>query len=288
MKKFETKKFILFLVVVAVILTTSALVTIKRNQSIISDNYIKREKYCQDGVCIPDWVFSALPPIPKDFKQVQFMVENSLMPLENFTEGIPDEYYYKQPELYPAWKISGIQEYLILGKLKPGDKLPYPWIKGWAGFPGITIIRTKPEIERVAIVFLHAGWMICKFQGMGLEYFFPQEAPLPQQNIYVMQDPEVVRNYFEIQLEPTLVLLDATCPDFYETPAFRENWVQKVKLRIKVKEGTPQGDYAIFLQSVMPPEEIEQQWIRKYRTAYIGVGGVSIGQPIYQIFVRVQ
>jgi hypothetical protein len=241
-----------------------------------------RPKYCDENGCIDESVvFRELPPYPKDFSEVDIMVENNRYPIaENFSKKIPDENYFKQPEFYPTWEDQGVPLYT---PLKPGYRPGYVGVVGYGAYPGdIVVSPIEPGQNFLTVTYWHASWAVAKFQGMSLVVTYPTKGETMMGMFTVEQDPDVVRNYFDVEITPNTLLLDPTYP------LFGPNWAQKVRIEVHVKENTPPGKYLIGISPTNPPKELESEWIREHRLKYTSVGTIGIGRPTYQIFVEVK
>lgn len=284
----KNKKIIL---VVAIALIVLVFVAASQTGMFVSPTFASnsyRPQYCssQDGKCIDSQVFVRLPPYPKDFSDVSYLVTYNRYPiLENFTEGVPDEYYYKQPAFYPTWGGQGIEKYKDLA---PGYKADYVAVKGLGAYPGDVIISPKPGISVkpgmtfTVVTFVHAAWGVAKYQGVGMGYGFPSTGLSAFDIINVTQNPDVVKNYFDITIDPPYFLIEPSWPQFFP------NWSQKVRITIKINEGTPAGTYLIGIGAGVPPAEAENEWIRAYRLGYTTGGAVGIDRPTHQIFLVVE
>jgi hypothetical protein len=117
---------------------------------------------------------------------------------------------------------------------------------------------------------------------MSLVVTYPTNGETMMGMFTIEQDPDVVRNYFDVEITPNALLLDPTYP------LFGPNWAQKVRIEVHVKENTPPGKYLIGISPTNPPKELESEWIREHRLKYTSVGTIGIGRPTYQIFVEVK
>lgn len=277
MKKQQKNKYRKFfsVVVALIIIAIIALMVYNHFFPKVAKTY-GRQKYCSGNVCIQPEVFELLPEYPADFGEIDFLVEHGEIPiLENFTEGVPDENYYKQPEFYPTWETKGVNSFL---SPTPG----YFAMKGLGAYPGDIVIRpVKAGQDLIAITFFHSAWGVIKWQGVGLDVTYPTEGSTEMGKFSVVQDPAEVKNYFKVEVEPKNLLLEPTYPVFYP------NWTQKVKINIHVNENTPPGKYLIGISVASPSPEFSQKWINELRLKYTEGGIAGIGRPNYQIFIEV-
>jgi hypothetical protein len=117
---------------------------------------------------------------------------------------------------------------------------------------------------------------------MSLVVTYPEKGQTGMGEFKVEQNPEKVKEYFNVSITPNTLLL---YPNY---PLFGKDWAQKVRIEIHVNEKTPPGKYLIGISAVNPPADLEAEWIRDYKLKYTSVGTVGIGRPTYQIFVEVQ
>lgn len=248
-----------------------------------------RPSYCDNkGSCIPQGVYDNLPEYPKDFNEIDIMVENSLLPIvENFTEGVPDENYFLQPEFYPTWETQGITYYTSLGT--PGYTYNYVGVAGYGSNPGSIVIRSQPGApvrpgsDLLAVTYFYTSWGVRNYQGMGLGIVYPDSALTEAGQFQVVQNPEVVKNYFVVRTEPDVILLE---PNF---PVFKEGWAHKVRVFIHINDDTPPGQYVIGINPIAPPVDKDQEWFKLYRLRYYTLGGtIATERPTYQIFIQVE
>ena len=170
---------------------------------------------------------------------------------------------------------------LIANPPEPADRLFR--IFGYGMYPGDQVISNiHPGDDWKVNSFIHATWGSSMYQGLQLQLVYPQQAKQDTENITVIQDPNMVKNYFEVSINPSLILLD---PDF---PTFLPDWTQKISILIHVNDNTPPGIYAIGLNAANPPssftaDQIYKLGIFKYRDA----GLIGIDRPLLLVFVEV-
>jgi len=219
-----------------------------------------------------DFVFQNLPPYPKDMREIYELVYyrkiNDL--------SIINESYYKNPEFYPGWYYTGKDTFLNPPINRFGAF-------GYGCYPADTIAFVKPGQALKLTTFIKSGWVVETFQGMQLIPTFPSSANSSYMGWSVEQDPEKVKDYFIIDIEPDVFLLE---PAF---PVFLEGWARKITVDIKIKPNTPPGRYVIGIMPVNPPQEYSDKWLLKYKLRYVDIGSSpgSIGRPCYQVFIEV-
>jgi len=259
--------------------------------SVFSGETTNRPKHCIDNRCIDSIVFSRLPSYPENFDEIDLGVYFGKYGWnEHFSPKAPDEYYWKQPEFYPEFEVAENIEYYLSVKNIGNGKVEYSGVRvgvsGYGVYPGDTVVSNIHTGEDLKVVtYLHAGWFIEKYQGMELKVVYPNRGEVKlgaNETVSVIQDPDEVKNYFDVNLTPSLVLLE---PSF---PVFQPNWTQKITVIAHVKENTPAGDYLIGITPFEPPPEKSDEWVYQYGIfKYVDAGMADIGRPHLQIFVRV-
>lgn len=262
MKKVPIVMGILLLLVISII------VVFTLGKSNVSDT--SRPKYCQEGKCIEDAVFSELPAYPEDFKSVYtavYMDAYNLM--ENFSIRYPDENYFNQPEFYgeESFVKTGVQYY---------TSKPLIWGAGGGPYRADWIISNVSVGDTFPVVtYWHNGWSVYKYQAFQLVPEFPESATIRLGDYKVVQDPEQAKACFDININPNNLLLSPTYPIFYQ------GWTQKI-----VAEITPKcsGDWVINIVAVKPTPEFKSDIIYKY--GILNISSIITGAS-WQIFVSI-
>lgn len=288
-KKKINKNIILIIsliIVIALIVIGGVILT---GYSIFKTN--NRPSHCVDGTCLDPIIFSRLPPYPENFDEIVIGVTYGKYKWnEHFSPKAPDEYYYKQPEFYPGFDQEENLEYYLSVKDVGGGQVSRTTerfgVIGYGIYPGDTIVSNiHPGEDLKVVTYLHASWFVGKYQGMELKEVFPNRGEVKitkDQFISILQDPNEVKNYFTINIDPTLILLG---PAF---PIFQPNWVQKITVKVHVNENTPPGTYLVGVTPFTPPEDMSSEWTYKYGIfMYKDAGMAEIGRPHLQIFVEV-
>jgi len=285
----------------------------------------QRPKYCTTNnnvtYCIPDDVFTYLPPYPRGMNTVTTRIETSSYPImENFAAVPPlcnrwnsdytqcldfpsDENYYLQPEFfYTTWYSQGAPLYYELGNPQ-GYSYTYIGVTGAGAFPNAVIVRptddspVKPGTDLKSITYFYTGWLIQNYQGMKLNIYYPKSGETAIGTFKVEnQDPNVVKKYFTISITPDEFVLGRTFPIFetekgciklegYQPPC--RNWVQKVTINIHINDGTPPGKYVIAINPVAPSKQNQLRWSNMYGFRYFNYGGFGVEPPMYQMFIEV-
>ncbi len=284
-RRSRRRKVAIVLIIVIILISLFAVFNLTISSSIsgfffsFSSN---RPQYCNENGCVNPLIFKELPVLPDDFEEVRVMIQYSQFSvLENFTPGVPDYNYFVQPELYPTWKDQGVKFYT---GVQEGSAPGYIGVYGYGAYPGDAIIspsdgaEVKPGMDLVIVTFFHAGWRIGNYQGMKLNAVYPQSGRIGKGlgEILVDQDPSVVENYFDVEIEPEVILLEPTFPIFFN------NWSQRIN------EGTPPGDYLIGIRPSTAPEKYRYDWNREYRLMYVDIGGIATERPPFRAFIQVQ
>ncbi len=226
---------------------------------------------------LPGVVFSKLPPMPKDFYTVKLLVEKGI-----FTDMKKiGEAYWKQPEFYPNFESQGVPLY----QKPPVDR----WAAfGLGSYPSEILVLSPRNNEFEINFFMYTSWLVQTYQGTRLYYDFPAHgetllSEFPDGTRNITQDPEKARRHFEVELVPEDVLLE---PVF---PVFENGWVQKVRVKVKVRDAPP-GRYYIAIGGQSPSQELAQEWLWKYKTRYTDAannfGGT--GRPWEAIYIEIQ
>lgn len=266
----KNKKIWLVIAVIVGLGTVGYFFIYMKNRSANSDF---RPEYCSDDVCVPKEVFMNLPDYPEDFHEKWLLVYFSRI---SDLDIIPEE-YWKQPEFYAnSFKEQCLQYYYGLAEKEQAMYFsagsgPYP---GDVGFKNVT---RGEELE--AITWWHAGCAIAKHQVFSLEKTYPDEMTLRLTNIKVSQDPEVTKECFDIQLEPSYIHLH---PNY---PIFGQNWTKKVRMSIRVSDVCPLGEYGINLIPTDPPKKVIEQMEYEYgpyQLSSLRAGGA------WQIYIKVE
>ena len=255
----------------------------------ISEEKSNRPQHCIENKCVPGIVFSRLPPYPENFDEVDLGVQyGKYYWNENFSVVAPDDNYYKQPEFYPNFENKENLGYYLQVKEVDSDKVEYPTervgVSGYGMYPADTVVKgINPGEDLKVVTYLHTSWFIEKYQGMELKPVFPSHGDTQQAMVSVVQDPDVVKDYFDVKIEPTIILLEPSYPIFFP------NWAQKVTVKVHLKENTPKGTYLVGVTPFEPPVENSEEWKYKYGIyAYTDAGMAGIGRPHLQIFVKVE
>jgi hypothetical protein len=225
---------------------------------------------------LPAIFFKNLPPFPEDFYRIRILVLYSK--ISNL--DLLSENYWKQPEFLPGFEESAVR--LI--------KNPQPNRWGAFGFgiyPGDTRVFVSPGTEFNVTTFVHTSWLVETYQGIRLVTEYQKEIMLPYQDLQesqkIVQDPERVKQYFDVSVSPEVLVLE---PSF---PIMEKDWIQKVKVYVKVKPETPPGTYVIGVTVGTPPADFNDKMMMRYLNVYTTGGTTTgVGRSFYQIAVVVK
>ncbi len=221
-------------------------------------------------------VFSKLPPMPRDFYEIDLLVTKGLW---SNTSYLTRDYWI-QPEFYPQFEEQGID--LMLNP--PTGRFG---AFGYGTYPSELVVLTYPGAKINTAFFVHTSWLVETYQGMGFDFVYPpngflRSSDFPNDtNRTVTQDPQVVRRYIRGTISPSNVLL---APAY---PVFDENWAQKIDVNLDIAPDTPPGRYLAGVDIVAPPQEKADEWFNQYRTRYTSSGGTGIGTPWFSMFIEV-
>lgn len=168
-----------------------------------------------------------LPEKPSDFKIIQRDVYSGAFPDICRLE----KEYYLQPEFYPNWENQKSFMYDNHDFTRWG-------VYGYGAYPaksGIQVENLKAGEKITFCTFLKTSYGIETYQGIQIE---------PESN-----------KYFNVVVDPSIMLLNPTFPEF------NENWVKKITITIIAKQDIPIGTYNIGFDIVNPPKDIEKEFV---------------------------
>ena len=225
---------------------------------------------------LPSIVFSKLPPFPRDFYSVRLLLRYGKF--TDFNKFGPE--YWKQPEFYPNWEAQGVPLY------------QHPETGRWGAFgvgsyPSEIVVETPKTGTFEVPFYMFTSWSIQTYQGMSFTYGFPKSsfaefAQYADNSKNVTQDPDVVKNYFDVEITPKEMLLP---PNF---PIFEQDWSQRVAVKVRVKN-PPSGHYVIGIGTAPPSRASADKWLWQYRERYTDATSTmaDIGRPWFRIFIDV-
>lgn len=218
-------------------------------------------------------VFEELPPIPKDFGEIDFMLEQGGF----FAIGRLDESYYKQPEFYPLFEENALKLW------KEPD--PTRWtVYGYGSYPADQWSDGKPGDSLRAVFFFYTSWGVQTWQGIRLAHSFPLNTRNQRSGKDVKQDPNIVSKYFNVSITPNEFLLAPTYPKFSNT------WAQKIAVEIQVAPNTPKGEYLIAVDVVEPSKENIEKWSWGHKNLYFSAASSTVrpGREEVRLFINIE
>ena len=222
---------------------------------------------------LPLIVYQNLPPFPKDFYEIDTLVEEGILTDLSNIDGT----YYLQPEFYPTWEEI-VPHYQNPDQTRRG-------IVGYGAYPADIGVETSPGSEFTVVTFFHAGMQTETYQGMRLAATYPDMASIPtkdlQTTLPVNQDPAAAARYFTVTFDPETFVLE---PSF---PIFQAGWTRRIAIHVRVAEDTPSARYVIGVNPESPVPEQRTQWINQYRLKYVDAGGHYVGRPFFQLTIDV-
>jgi hypothetical protein len=225
---------------------------------------------------LPEIFFRNLPAFPEDFYRMRILVVyGKISDLETVSEG-----YWKQPEFIPGFEENAVR---LIKTPQNGRWGAF----GYGAYPADTQVTTAPGAEFSVITYFHASWLVETYQGIKLVPVYNADSTLPTQDLQgsstVVQDPEKVKEYFDVKISPETMVLGSTYP------VLDYGWTQKAKVTVKVNPNTPPGRYVIGVNIASPSPEFNDQMMKKYLNLYTtGGAAVGVGRPFYQVAVTVR
>ena len=155
-------------------------------------------------------VFSELPAPPTDFNKIVGLYQEG-----KFTDDFFfSEKYFFQPEFYPSFVKNGLGYWL--------NPSATHWAAyGYGSFPIKKTITVKQGEKGRARFFIHSGYGVRSYQGVGLKTVFSDEK---------------AKDYFDVKIDEPFLL----GPNY---PKFERNWAKDVLVEISQKGNTPKGTY---------------------------------------------
>jgi len=221
-------------------------------------------------------VFSKLPPMPRDFYEIDLLVTKGLW---SNTSYITRDYWI-QPEFYPEFEAQGVE--LMLNP--PTGRFG---AFGYGTYPSELVVLTYPGAHISTAFFVHTSWLVETYQGMGFELVYPangflRSSDFPNSdNRTVTQDQQVVRRYIRGRMSPSYAVFGPAYP------AFDENWAHKIEVNLDIDPNTPPGRYIVGADIVAPPADKAEEWFTQYKSRYTSAGGTGIGTPWFSMFIEV-
>jgi len=225
---------------------------------------------------LPPDMFKRLPEFPKDFYQIRTLVRTGR--ITDFANL--EERYWMQPEFFPNFEEIGV------------PLLSHPPENRWgaygiAVYPADMVSTIEQGKSLDTYFFIKSNYLVETYQGVNLIPIYPSHTAiqsgfeLPDGSKEVKQNSSIVKDYFDVKVEPNPFILE---PNF---PIYNINGTRKIKMTITVKENTPPGEYVVGLDTGTVPESYEQQWLKAYLNLYTSGGMTKIERPYYQAFVQV-
>lgn len=224
---------------------------------------------------LPSAVYRNLPAFPSDFYPVDLLIGiGRIIDLVNL-----EEKYWKQPEFYPLFEEN-------INLIANPSRGRFYGI-GYGAYPGDIGTEASPGDDFTVASFFHTSWLVETYQGMKMDVVYPTISAIPNTDLngtqmVIEQDPEKVKDYFEVTTNPSVFLLESV------NPIFGYNWTVRVLVHIKIKPDTPKGTYVVGINPGTPPAEYSQRWVRQYLTKYVDVSSAVIGRPYVRVIVDVK
>ncbi len=206
---------------------------------------------------IPE-VFDSLPPAPKCFYSVvEAFRQRQLRDGFFFSEA-----YYLQPEFYPEFIGNGITQWTNPNPTHYG-------LVGYGSFPLRHEIVMRPGETKQIRLFVHAGFGVRSFQGMGVrvQYKYP-ETP---KALTVELDP--ASNGF--LLGPTF-------------PRFDPQWARPIEVTLRVNPASPPQDLEMTFYSTPPSPESAQSFVDRVTGRYADATSYLGERPLATAVVQIR
>jgi len=203
--------------------------------------------------------FANLPEMSEDFgKQMHGVRSGGTTAL---APGL-GEAYFKQPEFLPEFEKIGLR-YWKAPDLKRWGR------EGFGVYPAEQSHSVKAGNQIYITAFVHSAYGIETWQGMSLAHSFPENGNASE--------------FFSVEAEPKSFLLGPTYP------VMDANWIQKIVIKISVRQDTPNGTYLLGFNSDSPEPWLDDKWAAEHRGRYVsGRGMVAIGKPRLGVSLRVE
>lgn len=233
-------------------------------------------------------MFGQLPEMPEDFYAVRNLF---LLKFVTFTDKILDERYWKQPEWFPNYEKAGgaldaIKDYIEQSKVS-GTWRTTVWCAGV--YPSDFYAKTMAGRNLTVYTWVRNAPHQWKYEGIQLVEAYPtcdsfEERGFELGNNTVCQDPDYVKQYIKVSVDPNLFLLP---PNF---PAYAPEHTKIIRVDISIAEGMEPGRYVVGFDSSLPPEEFNQQYYSEYGFDYTGSPREfhCAPGPQYRLFIDIE
>ncbi len=195
------------------------------------------------GLNSEEEIFAELPKPAEDFSEIAYLFASGKF----FAIGLLKPEYYLQPELYPNFKINGLNYWT-----KPDPRYWTP--HGYGSYPSEQwdTLSLSERKEFTGVVFVQTGWGVQTYQGVSL-----------------LPDSEFVK-HFDVEITPQNFLLEPAWPKFHK------NWAQRVLITGKAKPGTPPGNYNLTMNVYPVPKELREKWEFEHKNLYFDAAVSSV------------
>ncbi|MFH1239820.1 MAG: hypothetical protein V1672_01260 [Candidatus Diapherotrites archaeon] len=208
-------------------------------------------------------VFEDLPPIPDDFGVMVFLFEAGLWKdLDYFG---PE--YYLQPEFFRARRNFDDVCNNMWRRTTPAHIY-----HGWGAYPARMEVNTYRGAEFKVKTFWYVPCGVENYQGFRLNYFYPGSSIDEAEEVYNIQNPGVVKDYFDVRIIDPEFLMGPTFPKYSVNPPFAR--VQEVE--IKVHENAVPGEYVIAIDTGGVSDEQHDAWLEEYKIKYNDAAGAPL------------
>ena len=198
-----------------------------RNMSVFGQQKIVPKEIDRSNYTMDRRAFASLPLIPSDWGKIKLVYDSGRM----FILRNLDAPYYLQPEFYDDWYYLGMPFF---------EKHDRECTAGMFGDPYVQKIYTRVGASIETYTVVRSSFCVSGKQAVQLAATYPSEMVALANENY-RQDPDVVRKYITLKIEPNSIILGSVYPKF------SKDWAQKIKVTIEVAGNTPKGIYVVAL-----------------------------------------
>ena len=243
---------------------------------------------------LPTKMFCQLPPRPKDYDRWKVLYQHGKI---NNLRDVPTD-VWSQPDISPNWNGQ------ILKLLQNPD--PNRFGAGYAPQIDYADVGTtvKPgEETQVNFIVRNVATTIF-WIGMKMEPVYPKMGSIDYQDIHIktIQDPEVAKKCFDIEITPQEFALAPSFPVFVWDDQNQAYYARMINVKIKANPDCPKGHYVLGINPTAPSKKFSDEYMLKtYKGSrilnkYSPIGGtksnvgafIGIDRPFFRCFITVE